>query len=178
MDIVEKARIFATAAHHAIGQVRKYTGEPYINHPAEVVSILMGAGIESPEMLAAAWLHDVVEDTDVSLVVIAAEFGSQVAELVCGMTDISVYEDGNRATRRAIDRNHTAAQSPACKTIKLADIIGNARTIVEQDSEFAKVYLAENRQLLEVIREGNQKLWNEANDICQQSDILETNVSS
>ena len=39
MDIVEKARVFATAAHSAVAQLRKYTGEPYIVHPAEVVSI-------------------------------------------------------------------------------------------------------------------------------------------
>ena len=54
MDIVERARTFATAAHAATGQKRKYTHEPYIVHPEEVVSILRGRDFTTPEMLAAA----------------------------------------------------------------------------------------------------------------------------
>ena len=165
MNIVEKARVFATAAHHAARHVRKYTGEPYINHPAEVVGILTASGADNPEMLAAAWLHDVVEDTGVSIEVIRVEFGECVATLVEGLTDVSRPEDGNRKTRKAIDRAHTAKQSPACKTIKLADLISNTRSIVERDPEFAKVYLAEKRDLLEVLRDGDQRLWEHACDI-------------
>lgn len=160
--MVERARLFATAAHHAVGQVRKYTGEPYINHPAEVVGILAGSGAARPEMLAAAWLHDVVEDTQVGIDIIRTEFGDWVAALVEGLTDISKPEDGNRKVRKAIDRAHTAGQSPACKTIKLADLISNTRSIVERDPEFAKVYLAEKRLLLEVLRAGDQGLWQQA----------------
>ena len=163
--IVERARIFATAAHHAVGQVRKYTGEPYIYHPAEVVGILAGAGITQPEMLAAAWLHDVVEDTGVSLSIIRQEFGACVATLVEGLTDISKPEDGNRKARKEIDRYHISRQSPACKTIKLADLLSNTRSIVERDPEFAKVYLSEKRQLLEVLRQGDSGLWQQAFDI-------------
>lgn len=166
--IVEKARLFATAAHHAVGQVRKYTGEPYINHPAEVVLILERAGVIQPEMLAAAWLHDVVEDTGVTIEVIRAEFGQCVATLVEGLTDVSKPEDGNRKKRKAIDRAHTAKQSPACKTIKLADLISNTQSIVKRDPEFAKVYLAEKRLLLdEALRHGDTFLWRQAWDMCQ-----------
>lgn len=160
--IVERARLFATAAHHAVGQVRKYTGEPYINHPAEVVGILAGSGAACPEMLAAAWLHDVVEDTQVGIDIIRDEFGACVTTLVEGLTDVSQPEDGNRKVRKAIDRAHTAGQSPACKTIKLADLISNTRSIVERDPEFAKVYLAEKRLLLEVLRAGDPGLWQQA----------------
>lgn len=155
--MIEKARIFATAAHHAVGQVRKYTGEPYINHPAEVAGIV-AAITNRPEMIAAAWLHDVVEDTSVSIDLIRSEFGPCVATLVEGLTDISKPEDGNRATRKRIDREHTARQSAACKTIKLADLISNTRTIVALDPEFAKVYMAEKALLLEVLREGDSLL--------------------
>lgn len=167
-DIVEKARIFATAAHYAVGQVRKYTGEPYINHPAEVVGILVDAGVNQREMLAAAWLHDVVEDTGVSLEVIRAEFGACVATLVEGLTDVSNPEDGNRKARKAIDCKHTAMQSPACKTIKLADLISNTRSIVERDHDFARVYLAEKRLLLEVLRAGDSQLWDMANKLAAE----------
>lgn len=54
MKIVDKARVFATAAHAATRQKRKYTGEPYINHPQEVVTILENAGYSNSYMLAAA----------------------------------------------------------------------------------------------------------------------------
>ena len=57
--------MFATAAHAAIGQKRKYSGDDYIVHPARVASIVTRHG-GTDEMIAAAWLHDTVEDTDVS----------------------------------------------------------------------------------------------------------------
>ena len=86
MNIVEKARIFATASHHAAGNVRKYTGEPYINHPAAVVALVASVP-HTPEMLAASWLHDTVEDTGVSLGLIEQEFGPEVANLVEMLTE-------------------------------------------------------------------------------------------
>src|SRR5690606_11405266 len=99
--LVYRAKLFATAAHHAVGQVRKYTGEPYISHPAEVVSILSEVEGVTKRMIAAAWLHDVVEDTGVPLSVIREHFGDEVAGLVEGLTDVSRPEDGNRAARKA-----------------------------------------------------------------------------
>jgi len=161
MNFVERARIFATAAHHAAGNVRKYTGEPYINHPAAVV-MLVSCVPHTPEMLAAAWLHDTVEDTGVSLGLIEAEFGTEVAGLVEMLTDVSHAHDGLRAHRKAKDREHTAKASPAAKTIKLADLIDNTRSIVARDPEFAKVYMAEKALLLEVLTEGDATLFENA----------------
>jgi len=155
--IVEKARIFATAAHHAAGNVRKYTGEPYINHPTAVVELVSSVP-HTPEMLAAAWLHDTVEDTGVSLDLIETEFGGLVAGMVEMLTDVSHANDGLREHRKRKDREHTAKASPSVKTIKLADLIDNTRSIVERDPHFAKVYLVEKRLLLEVLREGDARL--------------------
>ena len=156
--IEEKARDFAAHAHGAINHQRKYTGEPYINHPAAVVELVRSVS-DSPTMLAAAWLHDTVEDTPVAIGQIRAEFGNDVARLVEMLTDVSRPEDGNRAARKAIDRAHTALASPAAKTIKLADLIDNTRSIVERDPEFAKVYLEEKRLLLEVLTDGDTRLY-------------------
>ena len=78
MTIAPKARIYATAAHAAIGQVRKYTGERYIQHPCAVVNLVLSVP-HTEEMIAAAWLHDVVEDTEASLADIGEELGSVVA---------------------------------------------------------------------------------------------------
>lgn len=157
IPVVDKARIFATAAHHAAGNLRKYTGEPYINHPAAVVEIVRSVP-HTAEMLAAAWLHDVLEDTGVTLDLIYCEFGDDIAEMVEMLTDVSHAHDGLRAHRKAKDREHTARASPAAKTIKLADLIDNARSIVAHDPKFAKVYMAEKALLLDVLREGNPGL--------------------
>jgi (p)ppGpp synthase/HD superfamily hydrolase len=161
MTLEDRARIFATAAHAAVAQLRKYTNEPYIVHPAEVVQILKTRP-HDPEMVAAAWLHDVVEDTGVSIEVIRAEFGSKVSDLVGWLTDVSRPEQGNRATRKAIDRAHTASAPAEAQTIKLCDLISNTRSIVEHDPEFARVYLAEKRLLLEVMTKADPELMRRA----------------
>ena len=158
MNKVERARIFATAAHAAVNHRRKYTNEPYIVHPTEVAAIVAGVPGATPEMIAAAWLHDVVEDTQVTEQVIREEFGDAVADIVMWLTDVSRPEDGNRARRKAIDRAHTAQAPAEAQTVKLADLISNTTTITAYDPEFARVYLEEKRQLLEVLTRGDAGL--------------------
>ena len=160
------ARALATHHHAVMRQVRKYTGEPYIVHP-EAVAQLVRSVPHTEEMLAAAWLHDTVEDTEATLEEIERECGAEVADLVEMLTDPSRPEDGNRARRKAIDRAHTALASPDAKTIKLADLIDNTRSIVQCDPGFARVYLAEKRKLLEVLRDGDPKLWGVAAGIAE-----------
>jgi len=161
MTMVERARVFATAAHAAVGQVRKYTFEPYIVHPAEVAKIVKDAG-GTEAMVAAAWLHDTVEDTGVTIETIRAEFGVEVAELVGWLTDVSRPEHGNRAHRKALDRAHSAAAPAEAQTVKLADLIANTRSIMAHDVAFAKTYLEEKRLLLEVMTKGDATLMAEA----------------
>jgi (p)ppGpp synthase/HD superfamily hydrolase len=148
MDIVEKARIYATAAHAATGQRRKYTNEPYIVHPAEVVDLVKKTRGYTPQMLAAAWLHDVVEDTKVTEADLREEFDDSVAWMVRWLTDVSKPSDGNRAVRKAIDARHSGDAPPEVQTIKLADMISNTKSIIVHDHDFARVYLKEKRFLL------------------------------
>lgn len=162
-----KARNFAALCHAEVGQVRKYTNEPYINHPAEVVSIIKTV-THTLAMVQAAWLHDTVEDTNITLDDVRLEFGNEVAEMVEMLTDVSRPEDGNRAARKAIDCEHTAKASPAAKTIKLADLISNTSSIVARDPEFARTYLMEKRRLLEVLKDGDPTLWARAFDLSTQ----------
>jgi (p)ppGpp synthase/HD superfamily hydrolase len=161
MTLEDRARTFATAAHAAVAQLRKYTNEPYIVHPAEVVAILKTVD-HTEVMIAAAWMHDVVEDTGVSIELVRAEFGSEVSDLVGWLTDVSRPEQGNRSVRKAIDRAHTAAAPAEAQTIKLCDLISNTRSIVEHDAEFARVYLAEKRLLLEVMTKADPDLMHRA----------------
>jgi len=160
-SIVERARLFATAAHAAVGQTRKYTGEPYVVHPIEVSQLVASVG-GTDAMVAAALLHDVLEDTDVTVDLLETEFGSEVADLVLWLTDVSTPEDGNRSTRKALDRQHSAAAPAAAQTIKVADLISNTRTIVEFDPGFAKTYLEEKRLLLEVLTRADPTLLDQA----------------
>jgi len=149
IPIVNKAFTYASAAHAAVGQVRKYSGAPYIVHPVEVCAIVSSVPDHTPEMLAAALLHDVVEDTEVTIEQIEAMFGPVVMNHVSWLTDISKKSDGNRATRKEIDRLHTHAAPKQSQTIKCADLIANTRDITEADPNFGVVYMKEKRLILE-----------------------------
>lgn len=161
MSLTHRALAFATSAHASINQRRRYTGEPYIVHPIAVARLVRSIG-GTNEMIAAALLHDVVEDTPVTLVEIEREFGGVIASLVEQLTDVSVPEDGNRAIRKEINRQHSARATAEGQTIKLADLIDNSRTIKEHDPEFAKVYMREKRALLEVLTKGDLGLQRQA----------------
>ena len=166
MSDLMRAQAFCIAAHCAVGQKRKYTGEDYYLHPIEVAELIQEhATTFTEEMIIAAHLHDVVEDTQVELSIIARQFGSVVASYVEQLTDVSRTEDGNRAARKAIDLAHTAMATPHAQTIKLADLISNTRSIVERDPVFAVTYLAEKRKLLEVLKDGDPNLYRIAHDL-------------
>jgi len=148
MTIVEKAYTFATAAHAAVGQKRKYDGADYIVHPTRVANLVKQYG-GTDAMIAAAYLHDVVEDTDVTMDTITSLFGSVVASLVKDLTDVSKPSDGNREARKTIDRLHTADASADAQFIKCADIIDNAYDIADNDPSFWRVYRREMSLLLD-----------------------------
>lgn len=153
MDIVTKALIFATKAHGA--QQRKYTGEPYIVHPIEVMMLVREHG-GTQEMQAAALLHDVIEDTEVVLDEILATFGSAVARLVDRLTEPAW--EGNRKQRKQQECDRLASIEPDAQTIKYADLVSNSVSITAFDPGFAKVYLAEKREILEVMDKGHPEL--------------------
>lgn len=164
MNLVQRADAFAEKAHDDVKQVRKYTGEPYINHPREVRAILLkyASGPITQEQEAAALLHDTIEDTNVTAADIEREFGHEVANLVGWLTDISKPEDGNRRTRKSLDLQHTAGAPAAAKSIKLADLISNGISIVQHDQNFARVYLREKSALMQVLKQGDPGLYAEA----------------
>lgn len=161
-EFLENARDFCIFAHG--DQRRKYTQAPYYDHCFEVAAIVAEV-TDDPEVIAAALLHDVVEDTIFTLAHIQRDFGARVALLVYEVTDVSRPEDGNRRVRKLIDRAHLAESSPEGATIKLADTISNTKDIMKHDPNFAKVYLKEKRELLPLLTHGDKKLWAEANGI-------------
>jgi len=147
MRLIDKAKIFAEVAHS--GQTRKYSNDPYITHPIRVSEII-SHNQGSDEMIAAALLHDVVEDTPVTHDEILDKFGANVSDLVFGLTDVDLSM-GNRKTRKALDRDRIASSSADVQLIKLADFIDNTSSIVQNDPNFAKLYLQEKSQMLDVM---------------------------
>ncbi len=156
MKLLGKAVRFAIEAHS--GQTWKYTGEPYHKHPVAVATTLLEAGVEDEEVLAAAVLHDVIEDTGWGAADLEERFGPKVAGLVLEVTEVTTHADGSRATRKAIEREHLAKASPEGQSIKLADMLDNGESIVEHDPAFAKVYLREFQALLGVLTKGHPDL--------------------
>lgn len=164
-NLEKRAKHFAIRWHDSIDQVRKYTGEPYWRHP-EAVAALVKTVPHTEEMVAAAWLHDVVEDTPCTIAQVAEEVGELVAGYVEWLTDRSKPSDGNRAERKAVDRMRLSLAPIPVKTVKLADLIDNSRSILARDPDFARVYILEKRMLLdEALRAGDQTLWAQADEI-------------
>jgi (p)ppGpp synthase/HD superfamily hydrolase len=143
-DIGGRARAFAVAMHG--GQRRKYSDKPYVVHLDAVVSILRSFGITAPPVLAAAYLHDTVEDTEATIQDIYVSFGEQIAELVYWLTDA---EQGGRRMRKMMSAWRLGRAPWDAKMIKLADLIDNTEQICRKDPDFAPVYLREKRKIVE-----------------------------
>ncbi|HWI32059.1 MAG TPA: bifunctional (p)ppGpp synthetase/guanosine-3',5'-bis(diphosphate) 3'-pyrophosphohydrolase [Microbacterium sp.] len=125
LSVIERAHAVASKAHE--GQVRQ-SGEAYITHPVAVAQILADLGL-GPRAIAAALLHDTVEDTGYALDELAAEFGDEVAMLVDGVTKLDKVKYGESAQAETV-RKMIVAMSKDIRVllIKLADRLHNART--------------------------------------------------
>jgi GTP diphosphokinase / guanosine-3',5'-bis(diphosphate) 3'-diphosphatase len=125
LSLVERAYSVAERAHE--GQKRK-SGEPYITHPVAVAQILADLGIGS-KTVAAALLHDTVEDTSYTLDQVRADFGDEIAMLVDGVTKLDKVKYGD-STQAETVRKMIVAMSKDIRVliIKLADRLHNART--------------------------------------------------
>lgn len=169
---------YAAVAHAEVGQLRDYSGEPYIVHPIEVVNILLLSDETDTATLMAGALHDVVEDTHKTLIMVRGRFGEEVAEIVSEVTNPDKPEGLSRAERKALDREHVAAASARAQNCKCADVASNIGTgkhnLAEIDPEFATVYLPEKKAAMGVLTKADPKLWNIAMDRIQEGlDMLE-----
>lgn len=153
-----EAMLFAREVHK--DQKRKYTGNPYVDHLAEVAGIVSTAipyslGDFIDYILATAWLHDCMEDQGVSYITLLDRFGPTVAD---GVKMLSDMETGNRANRKEASRKRLSDAEFWVQDIKCADIISNTSSIVQHDPKFAVLYLEEKRLLLDVMTRGDEGL--------------------
>lgn len=167
MTLTYEAMMFARRVHAT--QVRKYTGNPYIDHLAEVAGIAMSVGWRAPEVhpdvfMATCWLHDCVEDQGVTPFQLRAH--NMPEQVIEGVMLLSDLEQGNRAERKAASRERLCKAPAWVQTIKCADLISNTSSIVKHDPKFAEAYLEEKRLLLEVLTKADPKLHELASALC------------
>lgn len=125
----------------------------------------MVAGYTSDEnVIVAAFMHDVLEDTDVTAEEMSRVFGDAITDLVQEVTDVSRPSAGKRQVRKEKDKDHLARSSPGGASINLADLIDNCVSIAAHDKGFAVVYLREADALLKVLRHRDKRLWERARD--------------
>lgn len=164
MSIAFQAMEFARLVHAE--QVRKYTGNPYADHLAEVAGIVATVTnweqIDPEVLVATAWLHDTMEDQGASVhqlhVALSGNSLSAIDHVVRGVVLLSDLETGNRAERKAASRARLAAAPGWVQTIKCADLISNTSSIVKHDPKFAVLYLEEKRLLLDVLTKADPRL--------------------
>jgi (p)ppGpp synthase/HD superfamily hydrolase len=156
MELVRKAHEFAKVAHE--GVYRKWSGEPYVEHPARVAAMLEELGFPE-KVIAAAYLHDVVEDCGISLAELAEKFSPEVAALVAEVSNPKLpKEPGNRAWRKAMAAEHLAKSSYEGASLKLADMLDNGRNVVELAPDFAVGYMPEMSKKLVAVAHGHPEL--------------------
>jgi GTP pyrophosphokinase len=128
VDLLERAYAFAQRAH---GEQKRLSGEPYVAHPYAAACILADMQLDLPS-ICAALLHDVPEDTDVTLEEIEQEFGSEIARLVDGVTKLSRISWDTLEEKQAENLRKmflAMAEDARVVLIKLADRLHNMRTL-------------------------------------------------
>lgn len=147
-EIIEKAKAFATKAHEG----QKYGNQPYTYHLQQVVNVLERFDHASDKLLAAAWLHDTLEDTSTTEFEIAKEFGPRVAELVIRVTD----QPGNTREGRKRATYPIIAANPFAVLLKLADRIANVECALQDGSGYIQMYKKEQPDFEQALRTEGQ----------------------
>lgn len=124
------------AARMHADQRRKGGEVPYVNHVVEVANLVAEAGGGEAEVIA-AYLHDVIEDSDTGLDAIESAFGAEVARLVEGMTDDPAWEALPRRERKTLQADHMKDAPEGVRRIKLADQCSNVRDIARLPAEWS-----------------------------------------
>ena len=165
--MIQSALAIASLYHR--NQKRKYTGEPYIEHPklvAKIITDYMEACDDIPlfafdpmdysVIQSAALLHDTIEDTNATYEEIQKVFGKSVCDLVYFLTDDLTPKDGNRELRKEKYLEKLLDSPYEAKCLKIADVLANVRNLAEvvpaEDKGFAIKYVGEKQQMVEAFK--------------------------
>ncbi|CAB3410699.1 unnamed protein product [Caenorhabditis bovis] len=171
-NLVMKAAEFAARRHRH--QKRKDNATPYINHPLGVAYILTNeAKVYDPITLAAAMLHDVVEDTKTTIEEIVENFGQEVADVVAECTD---DKNLGKAERKRLQVENYGTHSHRAKLVHLADKLYNLRDLERKlpigwDKKRAKEYFVWSKEVVTQMKGTNNGLE------CQLDDVLNRNIN-
>lgn len=166
-NLLQQVQAFAAQAH--AGQIRKYASEPYIQHPIRVMQNCSKRSTDKA-LLAAALLHDVLEDTPVTQQTLLSFLqtltdvatAQRILHITVELTDVftkQAYPQLNRRQRKQKEHERLAHTSFEAQTIKYADIIDNSTDVVTQDPDFARTFLHEYQHLLQLITKGDAELY-------------------
>jgi len=159
-ELTKAALRFAAEAHH--GQKRKYSDEPFILHPMRVADAVSEHPMATPEMVAAAYLHDVLEDTPVTVAQLRELFGAEVAGLVVELTNPSRnFPNLLRAVRKQMDIDHLAQASIEAQVIKLYDRLKNLEEMEDAPKKFKRLYAEESIDLAKALEDADTELASE-----------------
>ncbi|MFX1296253.1 MAG: HD domain-containing protein [Promethearchaeota archaeon] len=145
--IRKKALQFASKFHS--NQLRKYSQDPYINHPKGVVKILDEFNVEF-ELIVTAYLHDVLEDTNATYGEIEEIFGTRIAKLVQELTSDRLLQDKMGKVKYLTEKMNT--MSSEALTVKLADRLDNVSGLGKCELEFRERYMKETMEILSGIK--------------------------
>jgi PAS domain S-box-containing protein len=156
-DLIQAAKMFAISNCRRITFSRNpawQSPEAHLKAVAQIVSSVT----QDANMIAAAWLHDVVEDTGVTINEIDRKFGAPVSGLVDELTLVGHSAHGSRAIRLALAKEHFADVSPAAKTVALADLIDTCRQMSKNEPASLRAYAKDAIELADVLDGGDARL--------------------
>ena len=159
IDTIYDSAEIAARAHH--GQMRKDGVTPYIVHPGRVATLVAMMthdyptldGVMAKHMIAAAWLHDVIEDTTTTEGELYREVDAAIIDLVVGLTNDKSIK-APRPDRKKMERERLEKASQAVRLIKLADRLDNVQDLEHLSDDFAKLYARETEELVFALTRG------------------------
>jgi (p)ppGpp synthase/HD superfamily hydrolase len=181
-NLITKARDYARQQHG--GQVRKYNGRPYFEHPERVAIETLKLPGSTDDMVAAAYLHDVPEDCWVYddfnhlnnlFINISWAYNSDVSRIVRGLTSWSkqIKSTEKRAERKKMDLEYLTRQQSDVHQLKLIDRYANLCDLQDDyelellvDHDFVKLYVKETKELLKVIEYANEHYTRRIESLC------------
>jgi (p)ppGpp synthase/HD superfamily hydrolase len=164
-----RARDFARKAHDSIGHIRKYSRVPYWHHTERTMARL-SIITQDEDLLIGQLFHDIIEDiypknSDYSPDAILNLFGARATSHMLDLTDVytkEAYPYFNRKQRKELEVMRLALVPIMSKNGKLVDNIDNTEDILHGDKGFARTYLKEIYELLQVLKDGDKEAWQEA----------------